>query len=88
METCSVFELMALLLVLPVALEEELDAALPPDGMPVTDTWCPTWFFNMVLSPCNCQLLPESSVNMKLPSDPLRHPRIVWLELILFCVAD
>lgn len=59
---------------LPVALDDAADELLPLAGVPLTATSWPTCLLRSVEPACNCQLLPDWSVNVKFPLEPLKHP--------------
>src|SRR5206468_715713 len=55
---------------LPLAEPE----AEPLLSLPVRRTWWPTWSLSFAVLPASCQVLPDWSVNVQLPAEPLRQP--------------
>lgn len=70
----TVSELLLVELVLvPLAPDELAEAALPL-GVPVTAISWPTCLLKSVEPACNCQVLPDWSVNVKFPLEPPKQP--------------
>lgn len=75
-------------LVVPLALDDALEDALLPLGVPVTAISWPTCLVRSAESPCNCHALPDWSVSVKFSLEPLKQPWIVWLDISLVELCD